>query len=81
MSKNGRGRILPSIKKYILRNYRGWLYVFPVVLGVLIFTLYPMISSLYDSFFKYNVLKPRQWNNFKIIFIPLREIGKTFLAR
>ncbi len=80
MSKNGRGRILPSIKKYILRNYRGWLYVFPVVLGVLIFTLYPMISSLYDRFFKYNVLKPRQWNNFKNYIYPFTRDRENFFG-
>lgn len=78
MAKGGQKNFISSVKRYISKNYRGWLYVSPVVLGVLIFTLYPMISSLYDSFFSYNVLKPRVWNNFKNYIYPFTRDWEKF---
>ena len=50
----------------------------PVVLGVLIFTLYPMMNSLYDSFFKYNIFSPREWNNFKNYVYPFTRDWDIF---
>lgn len=40
----------------------GWLFISPVVLGILIWTLTPMLASLYLSFTDYAVLKPPVWN-------------------
>lgn len=40
------------------KNWRSYIFVTPVVLGVLIFSLYPIISSLYYSFFTYNIAYP-----------------------
>ena len=39
----------------------GLLYVSPFLLGFLIFTLYPIVASLYLSFTKYNILQPPSW--------------------
>ncbi len=39
----------------------GWIAVSPWIIGFLIFTAYPFISSLYFSFTKYDVLQPAQW--------------------
>lgn len=39
----------------------GYLFVSPVVLGLLIFTLWPMLLSLYYSFTRYDLLSPPRW--------------------
>jgi multiple sugar transport system permease protein len=52
-----------SSKRTITRNERrewivGWLFISPVVLGLLIWTLAPTLASLVLSFFDYRILKP-----------------------
>ncbi len=42
--------------KKIFSTYSGYLFIAPVMLGILIFTLVPMVLSLYYSFFDYNVV-------------------------
>jgi multiple sugar transport system permease protein len=39
----------------------GILFTLPVVLGIIIFVFYPMLSSLYLSFTDYNILTKPQW--------------------
>ncbi len=39
----------------------GWIAIGPWVIGFLIFTLGPLIASLYFSFTSYNVLQPARW--------------------
>ena len=39
-------------------SIEGYLYILPWILGFLIFTLGPMIASLYLSFTRYNMLRP-----------------------
>src|SRR5574338_1550849 len=39
----------------------AWLFVTPVVLGMLIFQLYPTLFSLYVSFTEWNLLTPMRW--------------------
>lgn len=57
-----------------LDNLTSFLFVLPAVLGILIFTLLPMISSLYYSFTEYNTTvsdMPQGWvglENYKAIF-------------
>lgn len=49
----------------------GILFASPWILGFLIFTLYPILSSLYFSFTSYNTLSAPKWvglENFKVIF-------------
>lgn len=41
------------LKKFWKRNREGWMFVSPLVIGLGIFTLYPMIQSLIWSFFNY----------------------------
>lgn len=49
-----------SIVKFIKRNYKGYLFIMPVILGLLIFTLLPMLNSLYYSFWpEYSLTGPR----------------------
>jgi multiple sugar transport system permease protein len=42
----------------------AWLFISPVVLGVLIFSFYPTIFSLYISFTRWNLLQPSKWIGF-----------------
>lgn len=39
----------------------GFLFTSPVTVGILLFTAWPLIQSLYYSFTKFNILKPPQW--------------------
>ncbi len=58
------GRAKPPVArrfiKAIKNNYTGWLFIMPTVLGILLFTLYPMLASLFYSFFDYNIVSPPQ---------------------
>lgn len=49
----------------------GWLFALPFIVGFILFTLIPMVWSLYASFTNYNIIKPPQWiglRNFVEIF-------------
>lgn len=39
----------------------GYIFILPVVLGLLIFTIGPMLASLYISFTKYPILRAPEW--------------------
>ncbi len=39
----------------------AWLFVLPVVLGILIFQIYPTLFSLYASLTQWNLLTPPRW--------------------
>ena len=39
-------------------NWKSYIFVLPVVLGVLIFSVYPIVSSLFYSFTDYNIAYP-----------------------
>ncbi|MCL6474617.1 MAG: sugar ABC transporter permease [Firmicutes bacterium] len=42
-------------------NLQGWLFVSPWLAGFFVFTLYPILASLYYSFCDYRVLTPPKW--------------------
>ena len=44
-----------------LEEWTAWLFITPVVLGVMIFQLYPTLFSLYISFTRWNLLSPAKW--------------------
>ncbi len=63
-----KNRLLGAIKK----NYLGYLFVSPLIAGILIFTFYPMVSSLYYSFFDYDLINPPEnfgLQNYENIFV------------
>ena len=39
----------------------GYLFIMPVVLGLLIFTIGPMAASLFLSFTKFPILRSPEW--------------------
>ena len=49
----------------------GFLFVLPWIVGLLAFTVYPILASLYFSFTDYNIVRPPQWtglSNYTTIF-------------
>lgn len=59
----------------------GYVFTSPFVLGFLIFTLYPVLSSLYYSFTNYNLMEAPNWlglDNYKRMFMEDDKIGKSF---
>lgn len=49
----------------------GYLFAAPWIIGLFVFTLFPILSSLYYSFTNYNLAKPPVWiglTNYKIFF-------------
>lgn len=45
-------------RRVLQSNIEGWLFVLPVVLGLLIWTIGPVLASLYLSFTSYDLLSP-----------------------
>ena len=65
-----------AMRKREARN--GLLFVLPWIIGFLVFTLYPIIASLYYSLCNYTVIKPPRYigfANYKALFS-----DRTFLA-
>ncbi|MEC0201984.1 sugar ABC transporter permease [Paenibacillus lautus] len=59
----------------------GYVFSAPFVLGFLIFTLYPILSSLYYSFTNYNLMEAPRWlglENYERLFLEDDKIGKSF---
>lgn len=49
----------------------GYIFALPWITGLLLFYAYPLLSSIYYSFNKYNVISPIEWvglNNYKELF-------------
>jgi multiple sugar transport system permease protein len=44
------------------RNLEGWLFVSPVALGLLCWTLIPFVTAFYFSFTRYDLLSPPTWH-------------------
>jgi multiple sugar transport system permease protein len=52
-------------------NLKGYLFVSPWILSLLVFTAYPMIASFYFAMTKYSILNPPTWvgwGNFQVMF-------------
>jgi multiple sugar transport system permease protein len=59
--KGSREYLIHERKKVWYSRRLGLAFISPWLVGFLIFTLYPMVSSLYYSLNKYNIIKPPQW--------------------
>ena len=55
----GRGEKLSPARRREERN--AWLFVLPIVIGILFLSVYPVIFSLYTSFTRWNLLTPPIW--------------------
>src|SRR5437870_2569263 len=71
-SQRGGGE-MPRMGAMEWRNLRvGLFFISPWLIGLLVFYLYPIVSSLYFSFTDYNVLQPPTWTgltNYQQIFV------------
>ncbi len=53
------------------QDLTGWLFVSPVVIGLLVFTIYPFVASLYLSFCDYDIFTAPTWiglGNYRTLF-------------
>jgi multiple sugar transport system permease protein len=61
-------------------NLVGYVFTAPFILGFLIFTLFPIVSSLYYSFTDYNLLESPSWigfDNYQTMFTEDEKITKS----
>jgi multiple sugar transport system permease protein len=61
----------PLLRPAIREELMGWLFAMPWILGFLLFTVGPMLFSLYTSFTKYNIIADPRWiglENYQDIF-------------
>jgi multiple sugar transport system permease protein len=61
-------------------NLVGYVFTAPFILGFLIFTLFPIVSSLYYSFTDYNLLESPRWigfDNYRTMFTEDDKITKS----
>lgn len=56
-----RTRLFPHMNKRTRDTVHGYLFISPVVLGLLLFTIGPMLASLYLSFTKFPLLRAPEW--------------------
>lgn len=67
--KAGPGRRLASVLNR--DNVAGYVFILPFIIGLLVFTLIPFLTSLYLSFTEYNILSSAKWiglDNYKEMF-------------
>lgn len=60
MQLNILGYPMNKLTKTIKFSYKGWLFISPLVIGILIFNIYPMCSSLIYSFSDYDMINPAE---------------------
>ena len=51
----------PQRPMFNRRDLTGWLFASPIVIGLLVFTVYPFFASLYLSFCDYDIFTPPSW--------------------
>ena len=76
-----------TLVKKIKDSVPGWIFVLPLVVGMLVFTLYPVLKSLIYSFHRYNdasVYEFIGFGNFRLMFTDdseeiLKVFSNTFL--
>jgi multiple sugar transport system permease protein len=75
----------PLLRPALREELMGWLFAMPWILGFLLFTVGPMLFSLYTSFTKYNIIADPKWmglENYQDLFTndPLfyKSLSNTF---
>ncbi len=59
--KRGKGLVAPPRKKLKTPKIFIFLCLSPWLIGILMFTLYPMVTSFYQSFTKFNLIDAPKW--------------------
>ena len=66
-------------KKFLKNNYTGWLFNAPLLIGLLVFTLIPVVYSLYISFWGTNGINIWNWRGFanyvRMFTVDKKEMG------
>lgn len=83
VSRGGNAPVSKSdeLKRFWRRNRTGWMFVLPLVIGLAVFTVYPMIQSLIWSFYNYTGNRLYYFVGFKnyiAIFTSDRTFWKVF---
>ena len=77
-----RNDFLAFLKKEWRMSWAGWMFISPLVIGIAIFTAYPMIQSLIYSFYNYDGGRIFEFNglaNFRYMFgLDFEEVAKVF---
>ncbi len=80
--QSGPRKMSPMVKRNIIT---GLLFISPWIVGMLIFTLYPMVASLFYSFTTYDIVSSPKWiglENFRVLFFEderyIKAIQNTF---
>lgn len=80
----GRRRRARHRTRILSQNLKGYAFISPWLIGLFVFTAYPMLASFYFCFTKYTVLKPPVWlglGNFRNLFtndpLVLKSVGNT----
>lgn len=80
--QSGPRRVSPMV---VRNTITGLLFISPWLIGMLVFTLYPMVASLFYSFTSYDIVNPPSFiglENFRTLFFEddrfLKSIANTF---
>ena len=75
----------PFLRPAVREELMGWLFAMPWIIGFLLFTVGPMLYSLYTSFTRYNIIADPRWigfQNYENLFLndPLfyKSLSNTF---
>jgi multiple sugar transport system permease protein len=75
----------PFLRPALREELMGWLFAMPWIIGFLLFTVGPMLYSLYTSFTRYNIIADPRWiglQNYENLFLndPLfyKSLSNTF---
>lgn len=60
-------------KREVKKTLVGVGFALPIIIGIVGFTLFPMLVSLYNSFFEYDVLNPRKFIGFENYIRPFKN--------
>ena len=76
---------MPMTRTERRENIKGWLFISPFVIGFVVFTAYPLLSSAFASFTYYNITAVQKWygvKNFTNLFfnddVMWLSMGNTF---
>lgn len=81
-NSNGEKPKKNRILRFLKKNYVGWLFNMPLSIGILVFTLIPMVFSLIISFYKSPqwVFSPSDWMGEFVLFENYKEVLTSPLA-
>ena len=68
-----------SWRKFVRKNYEGWLFASPWIIGFLLWTLGPMIASFGLAFTEWDLFSPARWVGLENVNEMLRDplVGKA----